>query len=284
MCLIIASSSGKRVSKKILEEAARSNRDGGGLAWLSDNKIHFRKGIDFEEVDKILDAEAKDCPWVCHFRIATIGAAIPELTHPFSIDEIASTESAGEAKSVLFQNGTFHTWKEYLLQAVASSGVPLPGAKWSDSRALAFCCGVYGKHFLSLIDNHSRFLVFDATEPPERRMQLWGEWHTVDGFQFSTRSTSAFYEPSKNNSSAGGGARSSFTPTEETGEENANEEEAKKGVTSIIATPSQKSTEQTSAASRRQFVAKPGFDYWKRFSQTGLRVSAENEHIEPAAV
>lgn len=280
MCLIIASSSGKRISKKILEEAANSNRDGGGIAWLAGSKVRFRKGLEMEEIDELLDKDAKGCPWVVHFRIASIGPAIPELTHPFTIDDAASTEGSGEADSVLFQNGTFTQWREYLLQAVASSGVPLPGAKWSDTRALAFCCGVYGKHFLSLIDNYSRFLVFDATEPADRRMQLWGDWHTTDGFQFSQRSTSAFYE--NKTGPVGGGTRSSFTPTTVVPTEEESEEGSVGAGTNQNSSPNNQNSlpatgQQTGTANRRSFVAKPGFDYWRRFSQTGLRVTAKNE-------
>lgn len=290
MCLIIASPTGKRISDKILEEAARSNGDGAGLAWLQGGGIvRFKKGLTVEDVKKLLDGEAKGKAWVAHFRIATHGGVRPELTHPFTIDAEASVALEGEAPSVLFHNGTFQEWKQYLLQAAATSGTPLPEAPWSDSRALAFCCGVFGKHFLSIIDNQSRFLVFDAAAEEADRMMCWGNWYNFEVFKFSNQGTSAFYS-----SSYGGGSNANFPNRQalEEGEEKvesaaANTEESNKS-SSETPNPSKDSHKSsTSTESRggagtgtnrpRSFRARENHDYWRHFDTSGVYVEADNE-------
>src|SRR5690349_3478413 len=125
MCLIIASPTGERISDKILEEAAHTNSHGAGVAWHDpqEKKIRFVKGLGVEDVKKLLDSAAlKGKAHVTHFRIATEGAVCPALTHPFVIDAHATTTTEGMADSVLFQNGTFSQWKDFLTHAVASSG------------------------------------------------------------------------------------------------------------------------------------------------------------------
>lgn len=285
MCLIIASPSGKRISDKILDEAASTNRDGAGIAWSEpkEKKIHFRKGLTTSQVKEILDGEAKGKAWVIHFRIATVGGVSSELTHPFTVDQFASTENEGIADSVLFQNGTFSNWREYLLQAVAHSGTPIPQPPWSDSRAIAFCLGVYGKHLLSLLDNTSRFLVFDANEPTATRMMLWGDWHDYEDFKFSNRGTSAFHTSSthfqSNRSNHGGG--SAHPPKHGVASGGTESASTDSATTLTSSEPSPTSSGQPVTSPRtgpvRTYKTKPGYDAWRSFSQSGVYIRADNE-------
>jgi hypothetical protein len=282
MCQIIASPTGKRISDKILEESAASNGHGGGLAWLvDDNKIKFRKGLDVKGVKELLDGEAKGLPWVVHFRIATHGPICDELTHPFTIDARASVECEGEADSVLFHNGTFPNWKEYLLQAVASSGTPLPEQPWSDSRAVAFVCHVYGKHVLSILENSSRFLVFDAKEKKDHRIMLWGTWHDYDVFKFSNRGTSAFSTYADNRSSSsssrGGGSEN---PQRDAAEDEGAAEESNTQVSTKPSTSERlpsSTTPHSAASSAKAFKPKAGYDCWRSFGKDGVHVRGTNE-------
>lgn len=295
MCLCIASPTGKRISKGILTDAARTNSDGGGLAWLDEDKkkIVWRKDLSPDEVHDLLGKEVKDRPWVAHFRIATSGGKLPELTHPFSIDKMASTDKGGEHDSVLFQNGTMSGWKDMLLQAAASSGTELPPAPWSDTRAIAFLCHVYGKHILSLLDNHSRFLVFEAKEVRTRRMMLWGEWHEQDGFKFSNKGASCFtYQNGK------GSGSSNFPQKEESqiedgpsafddegmvvagsptlpGPVNPNQSSS----TTVPTTTYSRTTTPASDTSNKRIKFKPkaAYNHWQHFDQAGLEVVATNE-------
>lgn len=284
MCLIIASPLGKPISEEILRDAARHNSNGCGLAWLDleNKKIQYRKALNVDELIKLLNEDALGKIWVAHFRIATVGGPIPELTHPFTIDEHASIAPSGEADAVLFQNGTFHSWKDSLLQAAAASGTPVPEQPWSDTRAVAFICHVYGKHVLSLIDNTSRFLVFDATENSKKRMMLWGSWEDHDGFKFSNRGNCAF------NSRAGSGGSSSSPfqrgpadardvddegPLDETTAADAIAEAAARAQTQISASTNSSAT----SPGRQMYKVVKRHNIWKKFTDEGLYVSAADE-------
>lgn len=300
MCLIIASPTGKRISNKILEEAANTNSNGAGIAWSDKGQIFFKKGLDVKDVQEILDKEIGTKPWVAHFRIATIGGPIPELTHPFTIDEAASIAFEGQADSVLFQNGTFSQWKEHLLQACASRGCKVPESPWSDTRAIAFLCNIYGKHILSLLDNSSRFLVFDAKDTTDRRIMLWGEWHDFEEFKFSNRGTSAFSNnfssrhPAYDQRNRGGGqsasnfqaaaqveeTESAAESTEINNPDSATETTVAGGISS-----SNSKSNSGSALSRRsltsresrRFTPKANYDVWRHLDASGAYIKADNE-------
>lgn len=284
MCLIIASPSGKGISEEILKDAARQNAHGAGIAWLDKGKIQFRKALTVEQVKELLEKEAVGKPWVVHFRIATVGGSIPELTHPFTIDEEASVAPSGEADAVLFQNGTFGNWKDYLLQAAASSGTPIPAPPWSDTRAIAFLCHVYGKHILSLLENTSRFLIFDATESIKRRMMLWGTWEDHDGFKFSNRGNCAFH-PQRNTSYGGSSAHPQTAAAGGRPDVDADgplDEDIAADAMATAAARSQNSSPTTSTISSpgrtsRTFKPLKRHNIWRSFSADGVFVRAENE-------
>lgn len=287
MCLVIASPSGKGISKEILQDAAGTNRDGAGLAWLDNGKIQFRKGLTVDELQVLLENEAKDKVWVSHFRIATVGGVTPKLTHPFTIDERASIELSGEADSVLFQNGTFNTWKEYLLQASAAGKLKIPEPPWSDTRAVAFLCHVYGKHLLSLLDNHSRFLVFDAKEPKEKRIMLWGSWEDHDGFKFSNKGSCAFHV-SKTYSPGRGGGSENPTKAAQANDADAAESEMDEGtaadrVAEMVAaqtdSPSQSKVSLVPSREKKAptFRQRRSHNVWRQFTQAGLLIKGDNE-------
>lgn len=283
MCLVIASPSGKGISEEILQDAAQKNGDGAGLAWLDKNKIQFRKGLTVDELRDLLATEAKDKVWVAHFRIATVGGVTPALTHPFTIDERVSVDPSGEADAVLFQNGTFSTWKDFLLQASATAKIRLPEPPWSDTRAVAFLCHVYGKHILSLLDNHSRFLVFDAKEPSTKRIMLWGSWEDHDGFKFSNKGSCAFYE--KKTTTHGGGPGNPTKAAEandaDAAENAMDEDRAADAVAEMVArvqTPQTTSSPLPKRPSARMYKQRKIHNVWRHFTQAGLLIKGDNEH------
>ena len=190
---------GKRIADGIIDDAYNNNRDGGGMAWLdqASKKIKWVKNLDREEMKAKLKELPDNTPHVVHMRIATVGGVCPELTHPFSIDERASLDAEGEADAVLFHNGGVGHWKEYLFQAYMASGIKVPPPPWSDTRAVAILCHVYGPNILSIIESGSRFLVFDARTDKTERMRRWGTWYDINTLSFSNRSTRAFDEPKK---------------------------------------------------------------------------------------
>lgn len=262
MCLIIASPMNDRISNDIIEDAANTNSHGGGVAWLdqSTKTIKWKKGLKKDEVLAILDGPAKATPHVVHFRIATHGGVQDGLCHPFSIDERASVETEGEADSVLFHNGTVSSWKELLFNACIAGGQKVPPPPWSDTRAMAILCHVYGPHILSLVETGSRFLVFNAKVDPKERMLCWGSWHDYQRFRFSNQGTRAFHRPVENTSrSAITTHRSNFEPVNDR----------------RTAVPF---AERSSTG--RKFKPPANYEVWKKLTNDGLSLVAANEEAD----
>lgn len=262
MCVIIASPMGKPINDGIIEDGANANRDGGGVAWLDQaaKKIRWKKGLDANEVKKLLATFPEKTPHVVHFRISTVGGVNDELTHPFSIDERASIETEGEADSVLFHNGCVGHWKEYLFQVYISSGLKVPPPPWSDTRAMAILAHIYGPHILSLVESGSRFLIMDARGDSKNRMTRWGNWHDIDGLSFSNRSTRAFEPP-----------KVVTQPTQHTYERSFPDRRG-----SMLSMRDRRAT--------IKYTPPTGTDPWKNLTHDGCSIKAVNEDEEDAAL
>lgn len=91
-----------------LEGSWRSNYHGAGIGWYKDNKVYYIKGImSLEELKNKLNELNLTTPFVIHFRLASSGERVPELTHPF----IVSPDNKNPLKycgdyPILFHNGT----------------------------------------------------------------------------------------------------------------------------------------------------------------------------------
>ena len=114
MCVAVIVQSDKRIPKTYLEAMHEANSDGGGVAWQQDGVVYFRKGLTWQEIDELQDKLPK--PFLMHFRIATKGDKIPELTHPFPIGPQAFSEtlSGFSEMGVLIHNGTWSDYKKYV--------------------------------------------------------------------------------------------------------------------------------------------------------------------------
>lgn len=157
MCVILACY-GKLPTEAQLLKGAEENDDGGGVAWVTPKgTVKWKKGLTGPEVVKLVKSKEIKPPCLIHFRVASTGAIEPALTHPFPLTPDASCALEGEVdgeRGVLMHNGTFHTWKTMLRDAVERSGgkVRVPDGPWNDTRALAFMAGNYGQGYLSLLD------------------------------------------------------------------------------------------------------------------------------------
>lgn len=149
MCVIFLADKG-RPSENMIRSGYESNSHGAGIAWREDGKVHWRKGLELGEILEL--AKKLPLPYVAHFRIASIGPQIATLTHPFVVDETASTRLVGETTTpVLFHNGTWSGWKAFCLDTASRVG-KFPTGKWSDTRALAWIAHIYGTGILDVID------------------------------------------------------------------------------------------------------------------------------------
>jgi len=101
----------------------------------------------------MIESKEVTLPFICHFRIASIGEVCDELTHPFTITRNPSLELEGKTKKgVLFHNGTWEAWRDYMLKAIIKTKCKMPKGIMNDSRAMAFLCSLYDNNFLDLLE------------------------------------------------------------------------------------------------------------------------------------
>lgn len=157
MCIVITSDI-EFPFRKILELAEARNPHGGGIAWLHEDKVRYMKGLTANEIAKA--RHYTTAPWIIHFRIATVGGIIPELTHPFPVDTHTDLELYGESDAVLAHNGHWWGWQREFYPSVEEKDY-FPDGAWSDSRAMAWMAGKYGENYLRFINKNQRVAYLD---------------------------------------------------------------------------------------------------------------------------
>jgi len=140
MC-VIAIAIKSPLALDVLKACERSNRDGGGVAWVENGAVQFRKGLTAAEIHTLI--ADKPLPHVVHFRIATVGGVSKTLCHPFTVKASHNAPLEGVAREVLFHNGHLTGW-EFSAQ-LAGIGIP-PGI--SDSQAIARIVAMRGESVL----------------------------------------------------------------------------------------------------------------------------------------
>lgn len=180
MC-IIAVCEKRHLTPKEVKSCFSSNPDGAGIAWQSGDSVIFRKGFmkmtDFEAFYRRLH----QLPHVVHFRNATHGDIVPELTHPFLLGWTNPIKGRTK-KGVLFHNGIISSWRE-MLHLIAALCVirkkNFPDGLWSDSRALAVVVSQVGTSYLNTLTD--KFVVLT----PKSGIQIWGSFIEEKGIRFS---------------------------------------------------------------------------------------------------
>jgi hypothetical protein len=181
MCVIMMIDE-KRPSEDMVRRAWNWNCDGGGLAWIKDGHVHWKKGLmgdaGLEEMQKLI--ASLPMPFVAHFRIASESGGIvtPELTHPFPITRGVELHLEGKTKGyVLFHNGNWGGWIYDAKAAAIASNCKLPKGPLNDTRIIAWMSSLYGSNFLELIDKQ-KGVVFGPTDYD----MITGEgWKEVEG-------------------------------------------------------------------------------------------------------
>lgn len=156
MCVIMYVDA-KRPSTTMVQKAWARNADWGGIAWREPaidgvgTEVVWRKGIKTaEEMDSLI--ASLPLPLVAHFRRASCGGLHKSLNHPFPIDKNTSLACEGRTKgAVLFHNGDWKDWDSQALRAAIGSNTQIPNGRWSDSRALAWLCSIYGTGFMEFV-------------------------------------------------------------------------------------------------------------------------------------
>src|SRR3990167_1264300 len=87
MCLLISKPRGKSVPASNLIQAAKSNADGWGVAWVSKRgKLLVQRGMDVNALVSMV-AMVKHAPAIIHLRFATHGTKGIENCHPFYVTD-----------------------------------------------------------------------------------------------------------------------------------------------------------------------------------------------------
>lgn len=180
-------------SERLLDHTQKQHDDGIGCAWLTqdpkDKKrrvVAWKKGMNLEQLNTFLEGfraapPEVAFPLIIHFRAASSGYALPELTHPFPLMDGIPDTLEGYGDAVLFQNGTWKEWYQELRLAAYGTGIGLGDGEsdWNDTRALAYIAHHYGEGMLQpLTESHPmRILTMRAN----RRFPVmrWGKW--IDG-------------------------------------------------------------------------------------------------------
>lgn len=185
MCVIMIVEK-NRVPAETVRAAFEKNGDGGGAAWRvkKSGEVHWKKGCDLSEMVEM--ARELPLPHILHFRIASIGPKIPQLTHPFPISDTSTTALAGRTKGqVLFHNGTWNDWHKISLETAVKFGKRIPSGKWSDTRAMAWCVNSYGPGFVEFLNEKA--VIFGPSDS-ESDMDIFSntqQWKDVGGVLMS---------------------------------------------------------------------------------------------------
>lgn len=175
MCVIIVMNK-KLASLEILKQCEERNGDGGGVSWIENDMVRYKKGIKSEEIFDIITE--KGAPCVAHFRISTTGGVSSELCHPFIVSKKSPNPTSGSVNEVLFHNGVWSKWDRYMVDSVVKEGLEIPGGIWSDSRALAWYAAIKNKSFLGFIGQKIAI-------QSKRGIDQWGDFEEKDGISYS---------------------------------------------------------------------------------------------------
>lgn len=183
MCVILTAET-NRVPKRMLVDAVRTNPHGNGIAWIDGSAVRYEKGISLKALIEL--ASEIPLPYVVHARIATAGGITPELCHPFPIGDGLDAEAlwGHSRRGVLFHNGHWHGWKDYLaLEDLDEKTAERDG--WSDSRLMAALVTTYGARIVDKVIPASQRVVLMTKRGPRRYGMGWSE--VSDGVYASNR-------------------------------------------------------------------------------------------------
>lgn len=130
-------------------------------------------------------------PKAIHFRLATHGGISSEMCHPFPIKRGNPHALDGDAQSVLFHNGVWHSYDDRLRECIFAGTLNPNVMKggMSDSRAMAVLAQRFGEDILDLLN-------IDSQKVLVLRHDTWvtyGSWTKREGWWAS----SSKVEPSK---------------------------------------------------------------------------------------
>lgn len=174
MCVAVVIESPRPVPTEQIRLMAETNPDGGGVAWIDGDTIQFRKGLTWQEVAWLSSELPR--PFLMHFRIATRGEAIPELTHPFPVGwQALDGDLSGSAPAVVIHNGTWNGYDRHIPRGIDPRSV-------SDTQIAALVAGERE----DILDHVGwSNAIMRAAGHGRADLTLRGNWHEFEGNLYS---------------------------------------------------------------------------------------------------
>lgn len=117
----------KPVSFESMHCMDTDNPHGAGVAWFADGQLRFKRGLKAEHIYAMQESGEITYPYLMHYRWATHGDRIPELTHPFPTGPRAfAGELEGTAEQVIIHNGVWNdyvNWLEWIDSSVPTEAI-----------------------------------------------------------------------------------------------------------------------------------------------------------------
>lgn len=174
MCVAVVVDTRENIPLKNLEAMEKSNPDGAGIAWVDGDNVHFRKGLTAAQIFEIQDGLPR--PLFIHFRIATRGAKIPELTHPFPVGmQSFLGELSGTAQTVFMHNGTWPEYRKYVPEGIDADKV-------SDTQTAAYALTFDESILVDVVWSNA---IMQATGNGRNSVSLRGRWTEENGIWYS---------------------------------------------------------------------------------------------------
>lgn len=184
----------EKVSYKYLQHMEDDNPHGAGVAWEQDGAIHFLKGLTAKEIYDLQEAGVMSYPYLMHYRWATHGDRVPELTHPFPLGPRALLgETSGSADRVLIHNGTWSYYDGIVERFMNDGNYELPEEliQCASDTALAAWLAEYDESILDSVMWATALAEMRETTDAEgnlkRTMDITtrGQWYDKDGNWYS---------------------------------------------------------------------------------------------------
>jgi glucosamine 6-phosphate synthetase-like amidotransferase/phosphosugar isomerase protein len=193
MCVITINQN-KKLNKEDIKKIWNSNPDGAGIIYYKNGQLRFKKGI--MNLKKFLEIYEKiELPHIVHFRLASIGKIVPELTHPFPVFENNKLE--GKSRLLFAHNGHIGNY-EILYHYLKEMGVKFDD-NVNDSYVLARSLSLLPEkqieEFINKVIGGSKMVLVY----PDYKIKKFGNFIEEDGIEYSNISWAyGYYDYYKN--------------------------------------------------------------------------------------
>lgn len=175
MCVIIHVDAKQTVEKKLLQNCYDNNRDGWGIMWAQDGKVHGLKELsDFDSFYKAWMSVPRSTMRGIHFRIKTHGLRNKDNCHPFLVGDKLSVMHNGVINTAAIEEdmSDTHNFVKYELAPILTG--------WEDF--------MHDPDLVKLLDDitgNSKLLLINGEGEAVRTRE--NMWHKHEGIYYSNQ-------------------------------------------------------------------------------------------------